>query len=155
MSLTVSTKTMGLEALMWVSENTSHRHQYILLGHIFFIFRRRAPVCGVAAHAVRRQLLNQPREQKILGNNKQVFQSYVPSSQSGSDRGMSSRDMYSQIRRGDESQFRPRDKFIPPRRPRMGHGSFGDLSAIEVRGVLKYFGGVKYHLLVELFFRLS
>ncbi|KAF1747649.1 hypothetical protein GCK72_024114 [Caenorhabditis remanei] len=93
--------------------------------------RRRAPVCGVAAHAVRRQLLNQPREQKILGNNKQVFQSYVPSSQSGSDRGMSSRDMYSQIRRGDESQFRPRDKFIPPRRPRMGHGSFGDLSAIE------------------------
>ncbi|CAO4385097.1 unnamed protein product [Caenorhabditis nigoni] len=92
--------------------------------------RRRAPVCGIAGAAARRQLLARETT-KVLGNNKQVFQSFVPTTPASGDRGTgSSREMYSQIRRGDGTQFRPREKFVPPRRPRMGNGSC-DLSAIE------------------------
>ncbi|CAI2357031.1 unnamed protein product [Caenorhabditis sp. 36 PRJEB53466] len=91
--------------------------------------RRRAPVCGVAAHSVRRQILmNGPREPIVLGNNKQVFQSYVPKPKMGADR--ENRELYSKIHRGEDSSFRPHSRYNSLRKPRLTHGS-SDLSAIE------------------------
>ncbi|NP_001360777.1 C2 domain-containing protein [Caenorhabditis elegans] len=92
--------------------------------------RRRAPVCGIAAQAVRRQILmNQQHEPNVLGNNKKVYQTFGSTPQLANER---HKEMYSQIRRGDDSSFRSRDRFVPPRRPRMGYGS-SDLSAIELQ----------------------
>lgn len=96
---------------------------------IYISCRRRAPVCGIAAQAVRRQILmNQQHEPNVLGNNKKVYQTFGSTPQLANER---HKEMYSQIRRGDDSSFRSRDRFVPPRRPRMGYGS-SDLSAIEV-----------------------
>uniref|UniRef100_A0A1I7UPZ7 C2 domain-containing protein n=1 Tax=Caenorhabditis tropicalis TaxID=1561998 RepID=A0A1I7UPZ7_9PELO len=99
--MSVSTKTMSLESLL-----------------------RRAPVCGVAAIGARRQILmnaSQPRDP--LGN--QQYQSYSSNQLSGNE---NSGEMYSEIRRGDGSSFRSREKFVPPRRPRMGYGATRNVS---------------------------
>uniref|UniRef100_A0A8R1DVW4 RGS domain-containing protein n=1 Tax=Caenorhabditis japonica TaxID=281687 RepID=A0A8R1DVW4_CAEJA len=96
----------------------------------FEAIMRRAPVCGVAAQAVRRQLLqNGPREP--LAPSKKTFQSYNVKPKMGIERNLNPKEMYSQIRRSDDA-YRSRDRFVPTRKPKLMHGA-PDLSAIQLQ----------------------